>query len=76
MNHFIAQADTMALKDEAKSLFDKMLGSVISDQLKNFDNPEKYPKDFLDECTDFLGKFIGSDAAKKKMDPLYRKYIK
>ncbi|MCX6817397.1 MAG: hypothetical protein NTU57_00895 [Candidatus Aenigmarchaeota archaeon] len=66
----------MALKEEAKSVFDKLLGSVVSEQLKNFDDPEKYPKDFLDECTDFLGKFIGVCAAKKKMDPLYRKYIK
>ena len=52
-----------------------MFGSVVAKQLDNFDNPEKYPKDFLEECTDFLGKFIGEDAAKKKLEPLARKYL-
>lgn len=66
----------MTLKEDAKAIFDKLLGSVASEQLNNFDDPEKYPKDFLDECTDFLSKFIGEEAAKKKLEPLYKKYIK
>jgi len=52
------------------------LGPLISKQLDNFDNPEKYPKDFLDECAYFLGRFIGETAAKNKLEPLYKKYAK
>ncbi len=66
----------MTLKEETKLILDRLLGSAISEQVNNFDDPEKYPKDFLDECTDFLGKFIGGNAAKKKLEPLYKKYIK
>ncbi len=66
----------MTLKEEAKELLNRLLGSVVSEQVDGFDDPEKYPKDFLDECGDFLGKFIGQDAAKKKLEPLYKKYIK
>jgi len=66
----------MGLKEEAKSIFESLFGSEIAKQLDSFDNPEKYPQDFLEECTTFLGKFIGDDAAKKKMDPLSRKYLK
>jgi len=64
----------MTLKEEAKVIFDRLLGSAISEQVNNFDDPEKYPSDFLDECTDFLGKFIGDSAAKKKLESLYKKY--
>lgn len=64
----------MTLKDEAKEIFEKLLGPEIAEQLNNFDDPEKYPKDFLDECVDFLGKFIGEDSARKKLERLYKKY--
>jgi len=66
----------MTLKAEAGSVFEKLLGPLISKQLDNFDNPEKYPKDFLDECAYFLGRFIGETAAKNKLEPLYKKYAK
>jgi len=64
----------MTLKEEAKAVFKKLLGSEIAKQLDNFDDPDKYPKDFLDECVYFLGRFIGEGAAKKRLEPLYRRY--
>lgn len=66
----------MSLKDDAKAIFQNLLGPEISKQIDNFDNPEKYPRDFLEECVDFLGKFIGKNAAEKKFEPLYKKYSK
>ena len=64
----------MTLKEEAKQIFVNLLGSGIANQLDSFEDPQKYPKDFLDECTHFLGNLIGMDAAYKKMEPFYRKY--
>lgn len=49
-------------------------GPEVANQLDGFDNPEKYPNEFLDECVDFIGKLMGSDAAKRKFAPLIRKY--
>jgi hypothetical protein len=66
----------MGLKEEAKSIFESLFGSEIAKQLDSFDNPEKYPMDFLEECTTFLGKFIGEEAARKKLEPLNKKYMK
>lgn len=66
----------MTLKEEAKAILNKLLGSIVSEQVDTFDDPEKYPNDFLDECTDFLGRFIGQNAARKKLEPLYKKYVK
>ena len=66
----------MTLKEEAKAILNKLLGSIVSEQVDSFDDSGKYPKDFLDECTDFLGRFIGQNAARKKLEPLYKKYVK
>jgi len=66
----------MELKENAKRIISGMLGPDISNQISVFDDPNKYPKDFLDECIYFLGKFIGDDAARKKFEPLYKKYVK
>ena len=65
----------MGLKEDAKSVFESLFGSEIAKQLDSFDNPKKYPQDFLEECTTFLGKFIGDEAAKKRLGPLEKKYI-
>ncbi|MCJ7816730.1 MAG: hypothetical protein MUP55_02630 [Candidatus Aenigmarchaeota archaeon] len=64
----------MALKEEAKSIFSQLFGPEVAKQVDRFDKPENYPKDFLDECVFFLGKLIGEDAAKRKFEPLYKKY--
>jgi len=66
----------MALKDEAKSILEKLLGPEVAKQVDNFDDPEKYPKDFLDECVYFLSRLIGEETARKKFEPLYRRYVK
>jgi hypothetical protein len=66
----------MGLKEDAKGIFESLFGSEIAKQLDSFDSPEKYPQDFLEECTTFLGKLIGDEAAKRKMGPLARKYIR
>ena len=66
----------MGLKEDAKAVFESLFGSEIARQLDSFDNPEKYPQDFLEECSTFLGKFIGENAARKKLEPLAKKYLK
>jgi hypothetical protein len=64
-----------ALRDEARRVFSELFGPEVAKQVDNFDKPEEYPKEFLDECTFFLGKLIGDDAAKKKFEPLRKKYL-
>jgi hypothetical protein len=66
----------MGLKGDAKAIFEGLFGSEIAKRLDDFDNPEKYPKDFLEECTNFLGELIGEQAAKKKIEPLRKRYLK
>lgn len=64
----------MNLYDDAKRIFVQLLGPNVAKEIDNFDDPKKYPKDFLDECTYFLSKLIGEEAAKKNFSPLYKKY--
>jgi hypothetical protein len=64
----------MGIKEDAKAIFESLFGSDIAKQLDSFDNPDKYPKDFLEECANFLGELIGEEAARKKLEPLAKKY--
>jgi hypothetical protein len=64
----------MTLREEVKKVFTELFGPEVAKQVDRFDKPEDYPKDFLDECVFFLGKFIGDNAAKRKFEPLYKKY--
>jgi len=66
----------MALKEEAKSIFSQLFGPEVAKQVDRFDKPEDYPKDFLDECMYFMGKLIGEGAARKKFEPLRKKYLR
>jgi hypothetical protein len=68
--------EKMGLKEDAKKIIKDTLGEEVSNQVKSFDNPEKYPKDFLDQCSFFLGNLIGQENAKKKFEELYNKYTK
>ena len=64
----------MTLKEEAKGIFTELFGPEVAKQVDKFDKPEDYPKDFLDDCVFFLGKFLGEDTAKRKFESLYKKY--
>jgi hypothetical protein len=64
----------MTLKAEVKDILSGLFGPEVAKQVDNFENPNSYPKDFLDQSVYFLGKFIGEDAARKKLEPLYKKY--
>jgi len=66
----------MRLNEEARKIFLDLFGPEVAKQLDNFDDPQKYPEDFLNECTYFLAKLIGEKSAKKKLLPLYEKYAK
>ena len=66
----------MGIYEDSKRIFSDMFGPEVARQVDSFDDSEKYPKDFLDECAYFLSKLIGEDAAKKKFQPLYDKYCK
>ena len=64
------------LKEEAKKIMSQLVSDDVVKQLDNFDDPKKYPKDFLDECTHFLGMLVGQKIAIKKFSKLYKKYAK
>ena len=66
----------LGLKEDAKKLFEELLGPQVAQQLDNFDDPKRYPVDFLDECEHFLSELIGRDAAENKMNALRKKYDK
>jgi hypothetical protein len=64
----------MKLKEEAKVIFNSLLGPEVAKLVDSFDDPKKYPKEFLDECMHFLANFVGEESAKKKFEPIYQKY--
>jgi hypothetical protein len=66
----------LGLREDAKKLFEELLGPQVASQLDNFDDPKRYPNDFLDECEHFLSELIGKDAAEKKINALREKYGK
>ncbi len=66
----------MGLYNDTKELLLNMFGPDIAKQVDVFEDPEKYPKEFLDECEFFLSKLIGEEATLEKIRPLYKKYVK
>ncbi|MFH0978169.1 MAG: hypothetical protein V1837_02595 [Candidatus Woesearchaeota archaeon] len=64
----------MKLKEEAAQIVLKTFGSEVAHQLDTFEDPNKYPVDFLDQCVYFLGKLVGEETSKKKFLPLYKKF--
>jgi len=64
------------IKKDAKKIFLNLFGPEIAKQIDNFEDPNKYPKEFLEECTYFLSKLIGEKPAKEKLMPLYKKFKK
>jgi hypothetical protein len=66
----------MTLKEDARKMFTELFGSEVAKQVDDFDNPDFYPEDFLEECMGFLKNLIGQDAAEKHLRPLYEKYGK
>jgi hypothetical protein len=64
----------MGLKEDAKTIVSGLLGPDVAKQLDSFEDPKKYPKDFINECVHFLGHFIGENVSKEKFEPLYAKY--
>ena len=64
----------MTLKKDAKKLFLDLFGPQIAKQLNTFDDPGRYPNDFLNECKHFMSQLIGVDAAERKLGPLFKKY--
>ena len=65
----------MSLKEDVLAGISEILGADSAKQvIGNFDDPKKYPKDFLDEYRFFMQKLIGYDAAQRKVYPVYKKY--
>ncbi len=65
----------MGVEEEAKEKISELLGEEIIQKIKESQDPSKDPKEFLDECVFILGKLIGEEAAKKKFEELYKKFI-
>jgi hypothetical protein len=64
-----------SLKEDVKCIFNGLFGPEVAKQVDSFEKPDMYPKDFLDQSVYFLGKFIGDAAARKRLEPLYEKYV-
>ena len=66
----------MSLYEDVKKLFLELLGPEVAKVIDTFEDPKKYPKDFLEECKFFLEKILGKDVAEAKIQPIYEKYFK
>jgi len=66
----------MSIYEDVKKLFLELLGPEVAKVIDNFENPKKYPKEFLEECKYFLAKIIGEEPAEEKLKPIYEKYFK
>lgn len=64
----------MGMKEEAKKIICDAFGKEIAAQLDVFEDPKKYPVEFLEQCVCFLENLIGTQAARSKFEPLYLKY--
>lgn len=65
----------MGLFEDARAGLGELLGAEGAEEvLRTFDDPHKYPKDFLEEYLFFMAKLVGEEAAKRKAAPLYEKY--
>ena len=66
----------MGLQEDVKKLFLELLGPEVAKVIDTFEDPKKYPKDFLEECQFFLEKILGKEVAEAKIQPIYEKYFK
>jgi benzoyl-CoA reductase/2-hydroxyglutaryl-CoA dehydratase subunit BcrC/BadD/HgdB len=66
----------MSIYEDAKKLFVELLGLEVAKVIDTFEDPKKYPKEFLEECKYFLAKIVGEEPAKEKLQPIYEKYFK
>jgi hypothetical protein len=64
----------MSLKEEVKKIFEKTIGKEAAKAIDVFEDPEKYPDDFIEEAISFLANFIGKEAAEKKFEDVIKKY--
>jgi len=69
-------SDDTGLYGETKKIFLNIFGPEVAKQLDNFQDPKKYPKDFLDQSKFFLSRLMGDQVAEIKLKSLYEKYIK
>ena len=74
-NKWIHSLFTMTLLEDAKEIFARILGPECDKILSQFDKPDTYPGDFLDECEFFLSRLIGEAMAIKQILPLKQKYL-
>ena len=69
-------SDDTGLYGKTKKIFLNIFGPEVAKQLDNFQDPKKYPKDFLDQSKFFLSKLLGERMAEEKLLNLYKKYAK
>ncbi len=62
----------MGVKDEAKTVVVGILGEASADKVDSFSDSD--PKEFLDQCKDFLSGMLGPALAEQKLQELYSKY--
>ncbi|MEM7825872.1 MAG: hypothetical protein QW412_03380 [Candidatus Aenigmatarchaeota archaeon] len=66
----------MSLYEDAKRIILDLFGPKFLNVLDSFEDPKKYPMEFLEELKYFLEKAIGKEAAEEYVKPLYEKYGK
>ena len=64
----------MGLKEDIKKIFLDLFGPDVANQVERFEDPERYPQDFLEECIFFLAEFVGEQAATSLLQPVVSKY--
>ncbi len=67
---------SMSIRNDVRQVILKLAGPKAASIVDTdaFDNPQKYPEDFLNEAAYFLSRLVGERAAERKLEPLYKKY--
>lgn len=64
------------VRREVKDIFIKLFGAEIAKVVDTFDDPKRYPKEFMEECIYFLEKLIGRERALELLLPIFKKHFK
>ncbi len=67
-------AEKHGLKEDVVSVCIELCGKDFAKQIDSFDDPDKYPKDFVEEAIYFVSKLVNPEIVKKKFKPIIKKY--
>jgi len=62
------------LAKDVEKICIELCGEEVAKQIVNFDDPGKYPKDFVEETIYFISRLVDPVLVKNKFKPVLKKY--